>query len=172
MKTCRLKCHILTHHNWRACRLVIILELRVLAQTMERIGEPVLAEDSSDQEDVIIPAVPKLTHQPSLPKPSECARSIYPIESLSPSSCQNNWTIKARVTQKSDIKTWPNDRSEGKLFNVTFMDGSGEIRGTVFDLAADELYPKLEEGKVYYVSKARVDLDEFFRTSIMFTSWA
>lgn len=38
------------------------------------------------------------------------------------------------------------------------MDDSGEIRGTAFNLVADELYPKLEEGKVYYVSKARVNL--------------
>jgi len=38
------------------------------------------------------------------------------------------------------------------------MDDTGEIRGTGFNLAVDELYPKLEEGKVYYISKARVNL--------------
>lgn len=32
------------------------------------------------------------------------------------------WTIKARVTQRSDIKHWSNQRGEGKLFSVTFMD--------------------------------------------------
>ena len=32
------------------------------------------------------------------------------------------WTIKARVTQKSDIKHWSNSKGEGKLFSVTFMD--------------------------------------------------
>ena len=95
-------------------------------------------------------------HQQTLSKAPGRAGSIYPIEGLSP--YQNNWTIKARVTQKSDIKTWSNARGEGKLFNVTFMDDSGEIRGTAFNLVADELYPKLEEGKVYYVSKARVNL--------------
>jgi hypothetical protein len=82
--------------------------------------------------------------------------SIYPIEGLSP--YQNNWTIKARVTQKSDIKTWSNQRGEGKLFNVTLMDESGEIRGTGFNQVVDELYDKLEEGKVYFISKARVNL--------------
>jgi len=82
--------------------------------------------------------------------------SIYPIEGLSP--YQNNWTIKARVTQKSDIKTWSNQRGEGKLFNVTLMDESAEIRGTGFNQVVDELYDKLVENKVYYISKARVNL--------------
>jgi len=38
------------------------------------------------------------------------------------------------------------------------MDESGEIRGTGFNSVVDELYDKFEEGKVYYISKARVNL--------------
>jgi replication factor A1 len=38
------------------------------------------------------------------------------------------------------------------------MDESGEIRGTGFNTVVDELYEKFEEGKVYYISKARVNL--------------
>jgi ssDNA-binding replication factor A large subunit len=34
----------------------------------------------------------------------------------------DRWTIKARVTQKSEIKHWSNSKGEGKLFSVTFMD--------------------------------------------------
>ena len=128
------------------------------------VAKPTSAVASSSTTPASAPAKPvssvqtsnTVPHQPPLPKPSGRAGSIYPIEGLSP--YQNNWTIKARVTQKSDIKTWSNARGEGKLFNVTFMDDSGEIRGTAFNLVADELYPKLEEGKVYYVSKARVNL--------------
>ncbi len=56
------------------------------------------------------------------------------------------------------MKTWSNQRGEGKLFNVTLMDETGEIRGTAFNSVADDLYSKFEEGKVYYVSKARVNL--------------
>ncbi|KAF8798141.1 replication factor-a protein [Phlegmacium glaucopus] len=162
-------------------RLVIILALRVLAHTVDKIGEPQQVEHGNEHA-ITTPAVAKeapvaasistpapaakpmspvqtsnaTLHQQPLSKAPGRAGSIYPIEGLSP--YQNNWTIKARVTQKSDIKSWSNPRGEGKLFNVTLMDDSGEIRGTAFNLVADELYPKLEEGKVYYVSKARVNL--------------
>ncbi|KAF8163440.1 hypothetical protein B0H34DRAFT_695492 [Crassisporium funariophilum] len=162
-------------------RLVIILALRVLALNVEKIGDPAQIETGTEQP--ITPAVPiqrsvaaptKAPPAPAVkPAPVQApqvsrqqppakaaaagrAGSIYPIEGLSP--YQNNWTIKARVTQKSEIKTWSKPSGEGKLFNVTLMDDSGEIRGTAFNLVADDLYPKLEEGKVYYVSKARVNL--------------
>jgi len=38
------------------------------------------------------------------------------------------------------------------------MDETGEIRGTGFNLVVEALYDKLQEGKVYYISKARVNL--------------
>ena len=41
---------------------------------------------------------------------------------------------------------------------MTLMDETGEIRATAFNAAVDELYEKLEEGKVYYISKGRVNL--------------
>ncbi|ELU45414.1 damaged DNA binding protein [Rhizoctonia solani AG-1 IA] len=81
---------------------------------------------------------------------------LHPIEALSPYS--NKWTIRARVTQKSDIRTWSNQRGEGKLFSVNLMDETGEIRATGFNEVVDNLYSKLEEGKVYWFSKARVQL--------------
>lgn len=68
------------------------------------------------------------------------------------------WTIKARVTQKSDIKHWSNQRGEGKLFSVTLMDETGEIRATGFNDAVDNFYNVLEEGKVFYISRARINI--------------
>ncbi|SGZ22739.1 BQ5605_C022g09535 [Microbotryum silenes-dioicae] len=81
---------------------------------------------------------------------------IYPIEGLSP--YQNKWTIKARVTVKSDVRHWSNQRGDGKLFSVNLLDETGEIKATGFNEAVDNLYDVFEVGKVYYVSKARVNI--------------
>ncbi len=68
------------------------------------------------------------------------------------------WTIKARVTVKSDVRHWTNARGEGKLFSVNLLDDTGEIKATGFNEAVDRLEPMFEEGKVYYISKARVNI--------------
>lgn len=144
-----------------------------MEQAQEKIGDPKNITDTNAPTTSAVQSVPASTsttavvpNKPSnapsrqqtvVPPSDKSGRGpIFPIEGLSP--YQSNWTIKARVTQKSDIKEWSNQRGEGKLFNVTLMDETGEIRGTAFNLAVDELYPKLEEGKVYYISKARVNL--------------
>ena len=149
--------------------MVIVLGLRVLVHSAEKRGDPQAIEGS----DAVAPGIANNAGasssgvnqaQTGRAPPPPPARSgskpghgtIFPIEGLSP--YQNNWTIMARVTQKSDIKNWSNTRGEGKLFNVTLMDDSGEIRATAFNAVVDDLYPRLEEGKVYYISKARVNL--------------
>lgn len=77
---------------------------------------------------------------------------IHSIVSLTP--YQNRWRIRARVTQKSNIRTWSNSRGEGKLFSVNLIDESGEIRATGFTDTVDKYYEMLEVNKVYYISKA------------------
>ncbi|KAI9482714.1 MAG: hypothetical protein EXX96DRAFT_555382 [Benjaminiella poitrasii] len=82
--------------------------------------------------------------------------NLTPIKNLNP--YQTRWHIKARVTQKSPIKKWHNARGDGQLFSVNFLDQTGEIKATAFNDQVDRLYNMLEEGKVYYVSKARVTM--------------
>ncbi|CAO3686469.1 unnamed protein product [Umbelopsis ramanniana] len=82
--------------------------------------------------------------------------NLFPIKSLNP--YQNRWIIKARVTQKSDIKFWHKGTSEGKLFSVNLLDKSGEIKATAFNAEVDRLHSMLQENKTYYISKARVSM--------------
>jgi replication factor A1 len=82
---------------------------------------------------------------------------IYPIESLSPYA--HKWTVKARVSQKSDIKYWHKASGEGKLFSVNLLDESGEIKATAFNDQVDQFFDLLQEGQVYYISSpCRVSL--------------
>jgi len=80
---------------------------------------------------------------------------IYtPIDSITP--YQNKWQIKARVTSKSDIRTWNNAKGSGKLFSLDLMDESGEIRATAFKEQCDMYYDMIQVGKVYLISNCQV----------------
>ncbi|XP_031572203.1 replication protein A 70 kDa DNA-binding subunit-like [Actinia tenebrosa] len=90
------------------------------------------------------------SHQP-VNRGGDGHKTVFPISGLTP--YQNRWTIRARVTSKSGIRTWNNSRGEGRLFNVELVDESGEIRATGFNDAVDKFYDLLEVNKVYYFSK-------------------
>lgn len=84
------------------------------------------------------------------PSNSSAHTVIYPIESITPFG--HKWTIKARVTHKSDIKTWHKQNNEGKLFSVNLLDESGEIKANGFNEQCDMFYDIFQEGSVYYIS--------------------
>lgn len=69
---------------------------------------------------------------------------------------QNRWTIKARVTNKSDIRHWSNAKGEGQLFSVELLDSSMDIRATFFREAVDKFYHVLEVDKVYCFSGGKL----------------
>ncbi|KAI9446599.1 replication factor-a protein [Lactarius indigo] len=66
--------------------------------------------------------------------------------------------VDVRVVQKSDVITYSNQRGDGRLFNVTLMDDSAEIKATAWNAMVDELYEKLQENRAYFISRARVNL--------------
>lgn len=152
--------------------ILIILDLEVAAElgTHDRIGEPQAFEAKPQQ--ATNTAIGGQSFYGAKPEPSAPVKSepmssrmgggtssashangnnvIYPIEALSPYA--HKWTIKARVTQKSDIKTWHKASGEGKLFSVNLLDESGEIKATGFNNECDQFYDLLQEGQVYYIS--------------------
>ncbi|KAI0146990.1 replication factor-A protein [Xylariaceae sp. FL1272] len=154
--------------------ILIILELDVATELgiHERIGEPAAFEARSAQPQPANNAIGGSSFyggksEPSAPIKAEPMPSrggpsthggvaISAIESLSPYA--HKWTIKARVSSKSDIKTWHKASGEGKLFSVNLLDESGEIKATGFNDQCDQYYDLLQEGSVYYISTCRVNL--------------
>jgi len=107
------------------------------------------------------PKKPMVTDQPrtsvlsSRPSVGAGGGGMYtPIDSITP--YQNKWQIKARVTSKSDIRTWNNAKGSGKLFSLDLMDESGEIRATAFKEQCDMYYDMIQVGKVYLISNCQV----------------
>ncbi|KAJ2158926.1 Replication factor A protein 1 [Coemansia sp. RSA 552] len=92
----------------------------------------------------------------SAPVHQGAAPILHPIKDLNP--YHSKWTIRARVTQKSGIRSWNKPTSQGRLFSVNLLDETGEIRATGFTQVVDRLYPMFEVGKVYYVSNAQVKM--------------
>lgn len=81
-------------------------------------------------------------------------QKIFGISSLNP--YQNKWSIKARVTNKSGVRTYSNARGEGKLFNVELLDNTGEIKMSGFNDQCDKFYDMLQIDSVYYISKCQL----------------
>ncbi|KAL5596839.1 hypothetical protein BROUX41_006477 [Berkeleyomyces rouxiae] len=158
-------------------RILILVDLVVLEEyaVNEKIGKPVLLEA-----DASAPPPPQAAPAPIAPtnfygakteeqKPriaaprqqtyggnasrgsnSRNGAAISKIESLSPYN--HKWTIRARVSFKSDVKTWHKASGEGKLFSINLLDETGEIKATCFNELVDQYYDVLEQGSVYYIS--------------------
>ncbi|PLN74470.1 single-stranded DNA-binding replication protein A [Aspergillus taichungensis] len=165
-KGCFVKLKSFQANSVKGKKILIVLDLEVLQELgeAEKIGEPKPLENKAEEDEKVQPTtissngfygskMPQ-THSSSRvqaqPGAASMHATMYPIEAISP-YC-HKWTIKARCTSKTNIKTWHNRNGEGKLFSVNLLDDSGEIRATGFNDQCDLLYDVFQEGGVYYIS--------------------
>nr|AAH70559.1 LOC397937 protein [Xenopus laevis] len=170
-------------------RVIIVMELDVLKSAdlvMGKIGNPQPYNDGQPQPAAPAPAsapAPSKPQNNSAPPPSMnrgtsklfgggsllntpggSQSKVVPIASLNP--YQSKWTVRARVTNKGQIRTWSNSRGEGKLFSIEMVDESGEIRATAFNEQADKFFSIIEVNKVYYFSKGTLKIANKQYTSV------
>jgi len=80
---------------------------------------------------------------------------LLPISEVS--SYIQKWTIKARVTSKSPLRTFARNGGTGKVFHVHLLDvHGGEIRASFFNEAVDSFMEKMQVGKCYCLSRGSV----------------
>jgi len=160
-------------------KIIIILDLEILvpgSEVGEKIGNPQTLVDGSEVSDDKSGQQNKPTGY-GASKPAQTNKGYghgapqeksdiitHPIASLTP--YQNKWTVKVRITNKSDIRTWSNSRGEGKLFSMDMMDDTGEIRATAFNAECDKFYHMIEPNKVFYISQANLKTANKQYTSI------
>lgn len=163
------------NNSGRQKRVMVILSIDVKIPGTEvgaKIGNPTQQEGPQQNGDAA-PARPAASPAPRAANPTNYGRAAQPqhsqlnetlsagnsiattpIAALSP--YQNRWVIRARVANKSAIRTWSNSRGEGSLFSMDLVDETGEIRCTAFRDQCEKFHALVEFGKIYYISRCQL----------------
>uniref|UniRef100_A0A8D3D6Q3 Replication protein A subunit n=1 Tax=Scophthalmus maximus TaxID=52904 RepID=A0A8D3D6Q3_SCOMX len=158
---CLLKRHV-TNVLKDGRRVVIILEIDVIKPAEDvagKIGDPTPYTEGEASKHTVNRGFNRdfgKKAPSAVPSTPGGSSKVVPIASLNP--YQSKWTIRARVTNKSSIRTWSNSRGDGKLFSMEIVDESSEIRVTGFNQEVDKFYSLIETGKVYYISKGSLKI--------------
>lgn len=83
-------------------------------------------------------------------------QNVFPLSALNPFQ-NSRWVVRCRVIHKGDVKTWKNERGEGKLLSIDILDSEGsKMRVTMFNAEVDMFEPQLQQGKSYFISKGQI----------------
>ncbi|OTF77869.1 replication protein A 70 kDa DNA-binding subunit-like protein [Euroglyphus maynei] len=80
--------------------------------------------------------------------------NVCPINVLTP--FYNAWIIRALCVNKSPLRTYSNQRGQGKVFNFDVCDDSGEIRVTCFNDECDRFYDLIQKDRCYYIGRGMI----------------
>lgn len=151
-------------------RAILISGLRVVRRESEKIGSPKLLEQLPPTANTSTPvtepadtnarsgdtgsSASKSTTQDHPPASTDhgLERSIISIDGLS--SYKRTFTIKALVTQKSDMHTVRN--GQAKRFTVTLKDEFAVILAIAYGNDAENLFDQLQRGRMYYISNGKL----------------
>jgi replication factor A1 len=83
------------------------------------------------------------------------AEHITRVNDINPFN-SNNITLKVKVENKMNVRTYTNAKGEGKMFSVDLVDDSGEIKCTFFNESVDQYEHIFEVGKVFIISRSGI----------------
>lgn len=134
---------------------VVIKDFAMLVTPVSREGNP--RDIESGESKLTSNLMADLEHHERMLEDLPKADTFTPIRALNTFS--TDWTLKARVTKKWEMKEWNNSRGNGKLFTANLMDSLGdEIAATFFNQGADKFYEMMTEKGVFTFSKGQVKL--------------
>jgi replication factor A1 len=86
---------------------------------------------------------------------NDATSRVVPVAQLN--QYQNRWTIKVRVTAKTEIRQYVNAKGPGKVFSFDMLDEhGGEIRATCFNAQVDQFFDQIVVDKVYLISRGNL----------------